>query len=389
MSNQIGAIIIGGHYQGLGALKSLGEMGVPLCLIDNELHIGRFSKYAHRYYHSPSITSKDSFSIFLQKLAVNEKMQGWLIFPTDDETVYFLAKNKKSLEKYFIITTPGWDITKYAYNKKLTYQLAMELDIPVPKTYFPDSLNDYRQFDLSFPFILKPAIVKKFYNVFGKKVFVVNNEFELQEFYHRTAKVIPIEEILFQEYIPGGSAVQYSFCPLFKNGRVLERVMARRLRQHPMDFGHASTFVETVKIPELEEKGTKFLKAVNYHGIAELEYMQDPRDGQYKLLEVNPRIWGWHTISRKAGVNLTYHLFQDLLGREFQGNGYAEGVKWVRMITDIPTVAKEIYKRNMTFKDYVRSLAGEKEYAVWSLSDPLPMIMEWILLPYFWYKKGF
>ncbi|MBA7630451.1 D-aspartate ligase [subsurface metagenome] len=389
MSHQTGAIIIGGHYQGLGALKSLGENGVPLCLIDHELHIGRFSKYAHRFYHSPSIRSEESFLVFLQNLAVNENLMDWVVYPTDDETVYFLAKNKKFLEKYFTITTPDWHITKYTYNKKLTYQLATELEIPIPKTYFPNKPEDIREFDLSFPFIIKPAIVKKFYNVFGKKVFVVNNETELKEFYDRTVEVIPTEEILFQEYIPGGSAVQYSFCPMFKEGKVLTRIMARRLRQHPIDFGHASTFVETVKIPELEETGSKFLKAINYYGIAEIEYMKDPRDGQYKLLEINPRLWGWHTISRKAGVNLPYHFFQDILGNEVQSNGYLEGIKWVRMITDIPTVVKEIFKRKMSVKDYIHSLAGEKEYAVWSLSDPLPMIMEWLLLPYFWRKKGF
>jgi predicted ATP-grasp superfamily ATP-dependent carboligase len=389
MSHQTGAIIIGGHYQGLGALKSLGENGVPLCLIDHELHIGRFSKYAHRFYHSPSIKSEESFLVFLQNLAINENLQDWVIYPTDDETVYFLAKNKKQLEKYFNITTPMWNITKYAYNKKLTYKLAADLGIPMPKTYFPSKWEDYKKFDLSFPFIIKPAIVKKFYNIFGKKVFVVNNETELKEFYDRTVEVIPTEEILFQEYIPGGSAVQYSFCPMFKEGIVLTRIMARRLRQHPIDFGHASTFVETVNIPELEKTGSKFLKAINYYGIAEIEYMQDPRDGQYKLLEINPRLWGWHTISRKAGVNLPYHLFQDILGREIHFNGYREGIKWVRWITDIPTVVKEIFKRKMSVKDYIHSLAGEKEYAVWSFSDPLPMIMEWLLLPYFWRKKGF
>jgi predicted ATP-grasp superfamily ATP-dependent carboligase len=389
MFNQTGAIIIGGHYQGLGALKSLGENGVPLCLIDHDLHIGRFSKYAHRFYHSPPVTSEQAFLIFLQKLATDENLQGWVIFPTDDETVYFLAKNKKQLENYFVITTPIWEVTKYTYNKKLTYQLAAELGIPIPRTYFPDKPDDFKQFDLVFPFIIKPAIVKKFYNVFGKKVFVVNDEKELTEFYQRASKVIPKEDILFQEYIPGGSAVQYSFCPMFKDRKVSTRIMARRLRQHPMDFGHASTFVETVKIPELEETGVKFLKAINYYGIAEIEYMQDPRDGQFKLLEVNPRLWGWHSISRKAGVNLPYHLYQDIIGRNFEGNGYAEGVKWVRMITDIPTVLKEIFKRKMSVKDYLHSLAGEKEYAVWSVSDPLPMIMEWLLLPYFWRKKGF
>ena len=51
--------------------------------------------------------------------------------------------------------------------------------------------------------------------------------------------------------------------------------MARRSRQHPMDFGRASTFVETLNVPQLEKIGTKFLRAIEYYGIAEIEYKQD------------------------------------------------------------------------------------------------------------------
>ena len=79
MANNPGAIIIGGHYQGLGALKSLGEKGVPLCLLDSELHIGQFSRYATKFFNCPNVKSEASFLHFLKKLATEEKLQGWVI----------------------------------------------------------------------------------------------------------------------------------------------------------------------------------------------------------------------------------------------------------------------------------------------------------------------
>jgi len=389
MFSKPGAIIIGGHYQGLGALKSLGEKGVPLCLLDSELHIGRFSRYAKRFFKCPHIKYETSFLDCLKGLATEEKLHGWVVFPTDDETVYVLSKHKTELEQYYRITTPHWNTTKYAYNKKLTYELAIELGISIPITYFPDNLEDISKFDLSFPLVIKPAIVKKFYNVTKRKVFVANNEQELKDLYKQACQVIPSSEILLQEYIPGGTEYQYSYCAMFKDGKALSSLIARRSRQHPMDFGHASTFVETVNIPQLEHIGRKFLNAIDYYGIAEVEYKQDPRDGQYKLLEVNPRIWGWHTISRKAAVSLTYVLFEDIIGNRVSEDGFEEGVKWIRLSTDIPTGIREIIKGNMSFKDYMLSLRGKKEFAVLSIKDPLPIIMETLLLPYFLIKKGF
>jgi predicted ATP-grasp superfamily ATP-dependent carboligase len=36
----------------------------------------------------------------------------------------------------------------------------------------------------------------------------------------------------------------------------------RRRRQHPSDFGRASTFVETISLPELAEPSCRFLAAI-------------------------------------------------------------------------------------------------------------------------------
>jgi len=51
--------------------------------------------------------------------------------------------------------------------------------------------------------------------------------------------------------------------------------------------------------------------------------------------------------------------------------------------------SKEMCKGRLSLKEYFRSLKGKKEYAVWSLGDPLPFIIEVLLAPYFYFKRGF
>jgi predicted ATP-grasp superfamily ATP-dependent carboligase len=195
--------------------------------------------------------------------------------------------------------------------------------------------------------------------------------------------------VLVQEYIPGGPNHLYSFCPFFKNGRVLVSIMARRSRQHPMDFGHASTFAELVYIEQIQKIAEKFLGLIDYYGIAEVEFMQDPRSGEYKLIEVNPRVWGWHTLAIAAGVDFPYILYQDMIGDKMEFQLPMNHMKWVRLVTDIPTTFLEIIKGKMRVSDYLSSMKGRKEFAVFSPYDPLPFFTEIAMIPYLWIKRGF
>jgi predicted ATP-grasp superfamily ATP-dependent carboligase len=156
-----------------------------------------------------------------------------------------------------------------------------------------------------------------------------------------------------------------------------------------MDFGHASTFAELVNIPEIQRIAEQFLSLINYYGIAEVEFMQDPRDGNYKLIEVNPRVWGWHTIAIASGVDLPYLLYQDTIGEEMDIRLPINHMKWVRLITDVPTVLSEIIKGRMKVGDYLKSMKGKKEFAVFALDDPLPFLAEIAMIPYLWLKRGF
>ena len=300
-----------------------------------------------------------------------------------------LANWHERLSRYYLVPTPGWEITRFAYDKKLTHLLADEIGIPTPKTCFPQGLDELKEMSLEYPVILKPSVISHFFPIVKKKALVVRDRNELVKYYHYVASIIPKDEIMVQEIIPGGPQNLYSFCSLFRSGEVKAKIMARRIRQHPMDFGSATTFAFTCNVPELETYAVRLLKRMDYYGLSEVEFMFDQKGREFKLLEINPRTWGWHTLGAKAGVNFSALLFKDMHDEQVRIDSYEDGVKWVREITDLPIVLKEVFGKRLKMKDYIRSIRGKKEWAVYSSTDPLPFIAELFLAPVMWYKRGF
>ena len=337
----------------------------------------------------PSVKQEAIFFGFLKDLARKEGLEGWIVYPNDDETVRFLAKYKKQLEEYYTIPTPPWDVVKFAYEKRLTYQLAEKSGIAIPQTFYPRNVEELEQLDIEFPVIIKPSVKEPFYSKTRKKAIRADNRRELVEEFRKASLVVDSAELMVQEFVPGGPDRLFSVGSLYKDGEFLGKVVARRARQHPMDFGHATTYAETVDIPELEEIARKILGAMGYYGLSEVEFMLDPRDGRYKLIEVNARPWGWHTLAIAAGVDLPYLLYQDMLGINVKQNGFAKDAKWIRLVTDIPTAIGEVLKGRMKVSDYFNSLKGKKQFAALSVTDPLPFIVELLMLPYLWKKRGF
>jgi D-aspartate ligase len=386
----IGVVIIGGHFQGLGLLRSLAKQNVPTYLLDQGMCIAKFSRYAKRFSKCPDVKQEALFLEFLMDLARRENLEGWLIYPNDDETVYLLARYKKQLEEYYRVVTPSWDIVKFAYDKALTYQLAEQCHIAIPKTFYPRNVAELEQLDIEFPVVIKPSIKEPFFSRTKKKAIRVDSRAELRDTFTKAATAIDTSQILMvQELIPGSTQNLFSVGSIFRDGEILARVVARRPRQHPMDFGHATTFAQTIDMPELEDIARQILGAMGYCGLSEVEFMLDPRDGRYKLLEINARPWGWHSIGSGAGVDLPYLLYRDTLGEKIEKNGFTKGVKWIRLTTDIPTVAIELLGGRMKFSEYLDSLKGKKQFAVMSLKDPMPFIMELAMSLYLWRKRGF
>lgn len=384
-----GGVVIGSDFQSLGVVRSLRERGVTAFMVEYERGIARYSRHVRRRAAKHDLFSSSDGVEFLLDLAQKEHLDGWVLFANSDDTVKFLSQNRDALSQRYRVPVPPWDVTNKFFDKSNAYRAAAEVGIPIPRMYEADSLEALLAQDLCYPLVLKPTFKENYYEKTHKKAILVEDRAQLVAEFNQMVALIPPSQIVVQEMITGGPRNLYSFVTVFDGERAVAGMSAKRSRQHPMDFGHATTFAESVNVPEIEELAVRFLRAIGYRGIAEVEFMYDSKSNCYKFIEMNGRVWGWHTLAKAAGVNLPYALYELSIDREVGVTSPVAGVKWIRLLTDTPTVFGELLRRHMTIGDYIRSVRGRTEDAVFSWSDPLPFLMEIALLPYLWWKKGF
>ncbi len=389
LSGAVGALVIGGDYQGLGVVRSLGRRGVPVGVVDDEASIARYSSYTCFSERLPCLKDPEKTFRALMDVAERRGLLGWVLFPTRDETVAMISQYRKELCKVYRVTTPKEQTIQWFWDKRKTYELASRLGIPAPRTWYVQDAKDLDHIEGHFPVAIKPAIKEHFIYVTRAKAWRADNLPQLRELYNKAIEFMPRDEIMIQDIIPGNGSCQYAYCCFFKEGKSLASLVTRRLRQHPLEFGRASTYVESVALPCLEEMSERFLRAVNYYGLVEIEFKQDPRDGQYKLLDANARTWGYNSIGRAAGVDFPSLLFSDQVSEQVPVTRGQVGVRWVRLLTDLPTGALAIFSGQLKARDYLSSLRHVSEEAVFSREDPLPGLVEFALAPYLFVKRGF
>ena len=150
---------------------------------------------------------------------------------------------------------------------------------------------------------------------------------------------------------------------------------ARRVRQFPMDFGRASSHVETIDDPGLEGDVRRLIAATGFTGLVEAEFKRDERTGENRLLDVNPRAWGWQSLCGRAGVDFPYLLWLMASGKPVPPVRAVSGVRWVRMTTDLLAVTGEVRAGRLSARAYLRSLQRPLEFAVFAADDPLPSLV--------------
>jgi predicted ATP-grasp superfamily ATP-dependent carboligase len=381
--------VIGGDYQGLGIARSLGARGVPVCVVDDERSIAAVSRYTTHHLRVPDLHSEAATLDALGRARDRFGLQGWVLYPTRDETVAVLSRHRDELSGSFRVPTPDWACVRQAWDKRCTYRLAQELSIPVPRTWYPAAEADLADVDASVPLVVKPAIKEHFFYATGVKGWRVSGRTELVEAYRRAGSVVGADgEVLVQEMVPGGGGAQRAYCALVRDGAAVASMTVVRRRQHPSDLGRSSTYVETYDDPVLAELALRFLSRIGYSGLVEVEFKVDPRDGVAKLLDVNARTWGYHTLGPAAGVDFAYLLFQQQTEGEPAPARASPGVRWIRLTTDLPNAVRDLRRGSLRLGEYVSSLRGLDAEAVFSLRDPLPGLYEVALLPYLAVRRG-
>jgi D-aspartate ligase len=373
-----GAIVIEGHIQGLSLTRTLGEKGIPVYVVDRKSCISKYSRYCQKFIICPDF-KEDSLADFLINLAEDEKLKDWILLPTNDLAVITLSRNKLRLEKYFKMMVPEFTIIEQIYNKATLLTIAAELDVPVPDTYCFIG-TEVGNAVLVYPVITKGKHGLDFYRALKKKALIAYNKEELKKQLERIKQKYILDDCLTQTVIQSGEDNKTtSFTAFALAGEIKTYWIGLKRREHPLRFGTA-TFAESIKEPELFKMSEKLIKHLAYNGVCEIEYLKDPRDKQFKLIEINARTWLWVGLAKACGVDYGFYIYNYLNGIvNNYPQDYRTDIKWINFPTDLLFSIRAYFKSLITFKDYLRSMRGEKVKALYYKGDNKPMFAYYLL----------
>ena len=187
--------------------------------------------------------------------------------------------------------------------------------------------------------------------------------------------------MIVPEVIPGDEQSLYHLGGYFDDhSEPLGIFLQRKIRNCPEMYGIGS-LAEGSWDPDIMHAGMKFMKDIGYKGIGVVEMKKDPRDGRYKVLEVNARPWTQLWLVTRSGVNLPYMAYLDMLGQTVEKvTVYRPGLKWLCMSEDFSTCLSRAKKGGIRPGEYIGSLRGKKVYSVMDFADPIPFLMSPIQL---------
>lgn len=364
----LGAIVIEGHVQGLSNTRSLGELGIPVYVLDVSHCLAQYSKYCTKYFRCPNFKSKE-FIQFLIELAQNENLQGWFLIGSNDHIVENLSLHAQELAPYYTMVVPAKEQLYQIINKANLMQIASSCGTHIPKTCDLSTIEQTK--DFTYPLLIKGRKGLSFYKATHQKAIQVNNEFELLS----KSKEISMltSDVMIQELVPFDKQNRVvSFTCFAINGEIKTYWMGQKLREHPIKYGTA-TMSQSVLLPEVLEEAKPLIKALNYTGVCEIEFMRDIRDGYYKLIEINPRTWLWVGLAKACGIDYAKMMYRYVNGIEqIYPTTYEVGVKWRNAITDWVFGMQAILKGYVTLCEYCSSFKGKIVKAIWSWRDIKP-----------------
>jgi D-aspartate ligase len=293
-----------GWVNGLAAIRSLARAGAPVVAIDHRRSaLGFRSRHAFPVLCPDPVADEEGFVGFLGELGEALRRPA-PIFATHDEYLNTIAAGAERLGSRFLYAHPSWDVLRDIQRKRHQLARAPELGVPVPRS--SDAPTD----DLGYPVLVKPSDPVGFRRRFSRQSFRCETRAELDVAFERARLHDPI----VQELIPGGDDELYTLgSHLSRDGEALGLFCGRKLRQTPPGVGTCRVG-EAVWVDDVVEQGLALLRGLGFHGLSQVEFKRDPRDGAFKLMEVNPRLWQWHSLAAACGVDLPRIAYWDLLG---------------------------------------------------------------------------
>lgn len=374
--SKIPAIVLASHHHiGLGITRSLGSLGVPVFNIDSSRWSPAFfSTYCKRKYIWDFENESAAASVrFMHSLARGIGLP-CLLIPTTDVTAMFVANHTDELQRSFLFTVNDPGLVGELCNKKDMHNLALQVGIPVPETAWPQTRTELAYYLSRSTF---PLIVKLNDNRLSKRSqskIIIRNSWEA----FQLCDCIPegaFSNLIAQDWIPEGPCTDWMFNGYFnERSECLAGFTGKKIRQFPANMGVTSLGV-CERNTVLEQTAIKFLQAVGYHGPVDMDFRYDPRDGLYKLLDVNPRIGGsFEMFVSENGIDVARAMYLDGTGQPVMHARETEGRKWAVEDIDLLSAARSYFRGTLRFGEWLESVRGLCHRAFFAWDDPWPAL---------------
>lgn len=371
------AFILGnGNSHTLGFVRSLGRRGIPVVAVSAEAGPRVWSRYCRI---DRMLDSEATLLGFLERVGSRIPCKGVLI-PTGDAEVLFLLKNRFRLSLYFQFVLPDAEVVERLANKRFQYEYAASIGVPIPQTYCPDRKEEIRRVAVSVPYpcVIKPAYSHLWRNYRRQvsmhkweKAAHADTPEQLYAYYDQMSE--GGVELLVQERIDGAECRLYSvYLYLGRDSEPLASFVMQKWRQWPPMYGNGSYSV-SCRQDDVLALSLKLLKRLGYRGIVNVEFKQDPKDGKFKLIEVNIRSGLRIALAVDSGVDIPYIAYRDILGEPTVAvDSYEVGVAWIDLLCDLAGFSHYHKTERLTLWEWACSAWEAKSHAYFAADDPLP-----------------
>ena len=362
------------NHAALGIARTLGRLGVPVYAIVEDaqtpLATSRYIKRAFIWKSWPG--DKDAFVHAISTIGatIGHPM---IFFPIDDSAAISVAENASSLNSRFLFPQLPATFPRQMADKASFYALCNQMNLPCARSVVPTCEDDVRQFveQTTFPIVIKAA---EQWNLVSNKLHtaIIHSWEALSEVYKR-AECEETSPMIFQEYITGEDWIYHGYSNFATE--LYLGFTGRKLLDYPIGSGSTALGL-SLSNETLCAQAQTLLRAIRYSGICDLDWRRDRRDGQYKILDCNPRIGlNFQMFENAAGIDVVRALHLDLTGRKIERAPMIEGRLFVAEHLYLRSVLRGGRSSAFATKPSAPVLAITRKLAWWSIDDPLPFFV--------------
>jgi D-aspartate ligase len=379
-------VVLGLMLAGLALVRSLGRTG--LCVTGIALDgddLGLRSRYLRRRYvvKGDEVGDRDAEILgVLRKVAARGRP---VLFPERDEPVSFVLRCWEEVQEIADLPLPpdADTILRLRLKDRLAIEAA-KAAVPTPRTAPTADEQALLEAALNPPLLVKPVErSEEFAVALGSKA-ISASDLDQAIAVARRARRRGFPTIV-QEFVPiSHDGVSSLLAYIARDGRPLVALTGRRLSAEPLLVGTSAVFTLADE-PRVRELGLRLLASVDYRGIAHIEFAHDPRDDDFKLLEVNTRVPIWAGVAMTRDLDLAGIVYDDLCDRATNSSVVPrDGVCWTYLPKDLWASLQLARRGELGARDFLSPyLRAKRVRAVVAADDPLPALTS---LKYFWTK---